>query len=504
MRKARSLGGLVVLGLVWGGCTKPGAKHDDHDMPGAVSPSDQGRVGAEAQVRRFPGGFPAKEDTARARDEQDIQRAVTAYRFWYPTVSGHALVEAPGKVGVRDNEGFFILAGKPHHVGFTLNSDTPYGSGVVDLSREPMVVELPQGAFVALAIDHHQRWIMDMGLPGPDAGKGGKHLILPPGYKGDIPSGFHVGRSSSKRAIVALRALPLNGNLDEAMKALGQVKLYPLSSAASPKLAKVVDITNTKLDTTSLAWEDNIKYWQALKTVIDAEPVVDEFRPMYGLLSAIGIEKGRPFAPDARMKGILERAAQMGRDQMLVADFDSARPDRMTWPDRKWEWAGLVPGNGNFETQNGLDVEARDRWFAQAIGASPAMFRREMGAGSLYWLALRDKNGSYLDGGKSYKMTVPLPVPGKLFWSVTVYDAITRSEVRASQDNAALRSLFELKDLTGTSVDLHFGPRAPAGQEGRFIQTVPGRGWFAYFRIYGPDQAAFDGTWKPGDPEVEM
>jgi hypothetical protein len=474
-------------------------------MPGAVTPAGQGRVGAEARdVRRFPGGFPAPEDTERARDAQDFERAVTAYRFFYPTVSSQGLLDAPSKLGVRHNEGFFILTAKPHHVGFTLNADTPYGGATLDLSAGPMVVELPRGAFVALANDHNQRWIMDMGLPGPDAGKGGKHVILPPGYNGPQPTGYFIGRSSTKRVLIAVRALPLTGNAEEAMNALRQVKLYPLSEAARPQPTKVIDATQTPMDTTPLPWEDNIKYWEVLEKVVDAEPVVEEFRPMMGLLSALGVEKGKPFAPSARMKDILERAARVGRDQMLVAAFDSARPDRMTWSDRKWEWAGLVPKNGNFETPTGLDVEARDRWFAQAIVASPAMFRRELGAGSLYWLAARDKGGSFLDGGKTYKLTVPLPVPGKLFWSFTVYDAQTRSMVQTPQNNAALRSLFELKGLTGSSVDLYFGPRAPAGQEARFVQTVPGRGWFGYFRIYGPEQAAFDGSWKPGDLEVQQ
>ena len=128
------------------------------------------------------------------------------------------------------------------------------------------------------------------------------------------------------------------------------------------------------------------------------------------------------------------------------------------------------------------------------------MFRRTAGAGSLYWMSVRDDTGAFLDGGKTYKLSVPQPVPGKLFWSVTVYDTGTRSQVQTDQDKAALRSLFELKDVKGAApVDLYFGPTAPSGQEGRWIKTTPGKGWFAYIRIYGPEQAAFDKSWKPGD-----
>jgi hypothetical protein len=126
--------------------------------------------------------------------------------------------------------------------------------------------------------------------------------------------------------------------------------------------------------------------------IVDEEPVAEKFAPMYGLLASLGIEKGKPFNPDERMKGILERAAKTGRDQMLVSAFASARPDKIAWPDRKWEWVGLVPGNGDFTTPMGIDMEARDRWFAQAIVASPAMFRRTPGAGSLYWMGLKDSS----------------------------------------------------------------------------------------------------------------
>ena len=155
--------------------------------------------------------------------------------------------------------------------------------------------------------------------------------------------------------------------------------------------------------------------------------------------------------------------------------------------------------NGSFDAPSSRDTYALDKWFFQAIATSPQMFRRDEGAGSLYWLGLRDKSGAYLDGGKPYKLTVPLPVPGKLFWSVTVYDAETRSQIKTSQGKAALRSLFELKDVSGKSVDLHFGPKPPKDGKDRWIKTTPGKGWFVYFRIYGPERPAFDGSWKPGD-----
>ena len=125
------------------------------------------------------------------------------------------------------------------------------------------------------------------------------------------------------------------------------------------------------------------------------------------------------------------------------------------------------------------------------------------GAGSLYWLGLRDKDGAYLEGGKTHKLSVPQPLPQRLFWSVTVCDSATRSQIQTDQDKVALRSLVELKNVPGTgATDLYFGPQAPAGRQDQWVKTGPGKGWFVYVRLYGPEGPAFDGTWKPGDFEA--
>jgi hypothetical protein len=454
------------------------------------------------ELAPFKGGFPAPHETQKARDDADYQRAITAYRFWYLTISCEGIFNGNREKAINDNESVVILSAGPRQLAFTANSDTPHGAGCLDLKDGPFVIELPPGPFIGLADSHHQTWILDMGLPGPDAGKGGKHLIVQHDYRGEIPEGYYVGKSPSNKVLIAVRAMPVNGDMKGAMDALRRIKICPLATATNPRLLRFVDITEQEMDGTCLRWEDNLKYWEKLDEIIEAEPLVDRFLPMYGLLAALGIEKGKPFAPDARMKGILEKAAKAGRDQMLVSAFASARPDRFAWKDRQWEWVGLVPNSAQFETKGGIDLEARDRWFAQAIVTSPAMFRRTQGAGSLYWLGLRDNTAAYLDGGKTYKLTVPQPVPGKLFWSVTVYDTATRSQVQTDQGHAALRSLFELKDQADAkAVNLYFGPKAPEGKEGQWIKTTRGKGWFVYFRIYGPEQSAFDGNWKPGDFE---
>ena len=452
----------------------------------------------------FKNGYPDNDTIQQVRNDQVFQRAVQAYRFWYPTVSAQGIFNGVGKMGMKDNEKVLYTLASPASPGFTPNVDTPYAVGVLDLKDGPMVIEVPAGPYIGLVDDHHQRWILDIGIPGPDAGKGGKHLILPPGYKEEEPAGYYVGRAQSYKLLLALRALPAKGDMKAAMDLLSKVKIYPYSTSANPKLVTMVDANKLVSDFTPLRWEDNIEYWKQLHKIIQEEPAVEEFSAMYGTLAAIGIEKNKPFAPDSRMQSVLEQAAKEGRRQMLVAAYASWRPDRMVWKDRKWEWVGLISENASFETPAGLDLEARDRWFTQAIVASPAMFKRKEGAGSLYWLGLRDNKEQFLDGGKTYKLTVPMPVPAKLFWSVTVYDNQTRSLIQTDQDRAALRSLFELKNASGKMTELYFGPKAPAGKEAQWIKTTPGKGWFAYFRIYGPEKAAFEGKWKPGDFEEVM
>lgn len=449
----------------------------------------------------FVHGYPTAQTSERARADEALQRAVIAYRFWYPTVSLEGIFNGNRTAGIQDGKQWGIAAAGPRQVGFTLNSDTPYGSAVLDLSQGPIEIDLPPGPYIGLVDDHNQGWVADLGLPGPDAGKGGKHLIVPPGWKGTAPDGYYVGRSTTLQNLLAVRALPAGGDIPKAMDALRAVKIqrWSESGAVGPAL-EAVDTTKVAMDSSSLRWEDNLQFWQELDKIIQQEPLNPSFLPMYGLLAELGIEKGKPFHPDEKQKALLDRAARMGRDQMLVSAFDSNRQDLKPWPDRHWEWIGLVPGSVQFETPGGIDLDARDRWFAQAIVTSPAMFRRDPGAGSLYWLGARDAAGAWLDGGKHYTLVIPQPVPGKLFWSVTAYDAATRSQVQTDQDKAALRSLFELKDIDQSKpVTLYFGPTAPKGQEGHWIKTVPGSGWFAYIRIYGPEAAAFDKSWKPGD-----
>jgi hypothetical protein len=462
-----------------------------------------GSNGTDTADYKFAGGYPSAETIQEAYDQADLNRAIMAYRFFYPSVSILGTWEGNLKGGVVPNKVFPILDGSPQQLVFTPNSDTRYAALVFDLAKTgPMVIEIPPGPFMAVANDLNQLFVMDLGLPGPDKGKGGKHLLIPPGYNGKIPAGFYAGKSTTNRVLLLIRVMPLRTGGQTAETMIKSVRVYPLNKTAGWTEPTWISLNKPGLDFTPLSWEDNIKYWEKLSELINTEPPYEAYRAMYGELAELGIEKGKPFNPDDRMRDILERAARTGNAIMRVESFADRRPERMVWKDRQWEWAVLRSASGTFDIPNYTDLYAREKWFYQAQIESPAMFNRAAGAGSLYWLGLKDYKGNYLDGGKSYRLTVPLPVPARLFWSITIYDAQTRSEIKTDQNKAALRSMFDLKGKTGSSVDLYFGPSVPEGKDDNlWIKTIPDKGWFSYLRIYGPLQAAFNGNWKPGDFE---
>src|SRR5262245_37203758 len=158
--------------------------------PIGLSPAKAQTVPAGGSPYTFEGGFPTPETARRIQDEQDGQRALQAYRFFYPTVSMEATFQGPRDAGVEDNKAAIIMAASPRHVIFTANSDTPYMGAALNLQQAgPMVVELPPGPYLGVINDHHYRYVADLGLPGEDAGRGGKHLILPPDYRGQVLAG---------------------------------------------------------------------------------------------------------------------------------------------------------------------------------------------------------------------------------------------------------------------------------------------------------------------------
>jgi hypothetical protein len=457
---------------------------------------------------QFERGFPVAGTAEKVYDASDLRRAIEAYKFFYPTMGSEAVMQQMLTNGAKINEVGHVMATWPRIQFGTANADTPYALATVDLkSSGPMVVELPPGPFIGFVDDHNMRWVQDMGTIGPEKGQGGKHLILPPDYKGEVPSGYYAGRSKTWKVVVFIRLFPVGGDVAKALLSAKDIKIYPLAKAGQPVTFRYIDVSTRTMPLPILTWENNIEYWRQLHAVIQTEAAPSEFRPMLGMLAQLGIKNDKPFNPDARMQRILEEAAQTGIAEMRVNFYSERNPEFIAWKGRTWEWALLQvisPETRDFGVPAYLNLEASDAYYFMGYGVSAAIGKPAVGAGSIYFVAFRDRAGAWLDGGKTYKLTVPGPVPGKLFWSNTVYDNNTRTLIATDQDRAAVRSHLEKLQVNADgSYDLYFGPKAPAGKEGMWIKTIPGKGWWSMFRIYGPQAPAFDGTWKLDDI-VEM
>jgi hypothetical protein len=448
----------------------------------------------------FPGGFPTEETVAAAYDAADFVRAVTCYKHFFPAVSGEAILSGTQTVGVVPNRVFGTMDTRPGQVGFTLNSDTPYAPVLLDLSNGPLVVTIPPGPIVGASLNADQSWIADLGIPGADAGDGGRHVFTMHDSGDDLPDDAFVHHAVGPRVVVGLRAIPQHGDVAAAIDLLRSVQVDPLKDDGSWQQPTWVDLTGKPQDTTPLSVQATLDYWRVLHDYIRTEPIHPDDRSYIGELAVLGIRGDAPFTPDARLTRILTNAAREADAQLRVQSLADRRTDRVVWPERQWEWVTLRPENADFEINGRPDVDARETWFYQAIASSPVMFRRQAGTGSLYWFVARDQAGTYLDGARAYRLRIPLPVPAGLFWSLTVYDAETRSQIDTPQGTAAVRSLFELDGkLGGPEVDVLFGPHLPEQDAAAWVQTLPDRGWFAYFRIYGPTDAAFDRSWTLDD-----
>jgi hypothetical protein len=435
----------------------------------------------------------------------DYQRAVQAYLWAYPAVSFESIRLATNRdLGVDLND--MVIADNyadPKGLWLTANDTTIYALSNVDLGKAgPVVVEIPPGAIVGMIDDFWQRSIADVGLPGPDGAKGGRFLLLPPGYKGDAPkTGYHVLQGTMNNYNVMVRGIIQNGDKDAAVQNVKRVKVYPLSEGSNPRPNKFVSMSGKVMDTTP---PNGMAYWERLSGFVNNNPVQARDLFYMGMLKPLGIEKGKEFKPDARQRGILEEAARMGDVMGRVMLFEG--PERFRQPEpfpgAKWHWVFQV--NPVQQTDAYGQIDERLHYTSAAIYTTPSLVVMKAGPGGNYVQAFKDKDGNRLDGAKSYRLHVPANAPAEQFWSLTLYDTETRSMVQNPTNDAARSSLDTLKTNADGSIDLYFGPAgsAPAGLEANWIETLPGKGFYPMFRFYTPKAGLFDGTWKL--PDVEL
>jgi hypothetical protein len=319
-------------------------------------------------------------------------------------------------------------------------------------------------------------------------------------YTGAVPKeGYYVIKTRTRNNLIIIRSFLQNGDLAGSVRTQKEkTRVYPLSVAGNPPAQKFVNISGLKFNTVHA---NDFTFYEELNEVVQHEPG-DAFDPdTVGLFASIGIKKGKPFAPDARMKAILTEAVALGNATARTIVFAPRDPRQKFFPDRQWA-TGFLGGYQFFDNGERI-LDGRTLFLYYATGITPAMAPSKPGVGSAYAYTARDSRGEYLDGGKTYKVTLPGPIPAARFWSFTVYDNQTRSMLETDQVSAGRDSTEPgLKTNADGSATVYFGPTAPAGQEGNWIQTMPGKGWNVILRLYGPLQPWLDKTWKPGDIEL--
>ena len=453
----------------------------------------------------FADGVPTIETTSVLWDHLDFVRGVEVFLNCIPAASLEAMnvgmqslgLDACHKVAIADR----LLDSNPMFL--TGNTDTVYVSAMIDLGRDgPTVVEVPPGCGPGTVNDAWFRFVIDMGAPGPDRGAGGRYLIVPDDYDGEIPGGMFEARTPSRVNWLILRGFLVDGRPDPSTAMFREgLRVYPLSAVDDPPEMEFVSITGKVFNTIHA---NDVTFYGELDAVIQREPIGVIDPETRGLLASIGIEKGKAFAPDDRMQAILTDAAAVGNATARAIDFRNRDPEVLIYHDRRWT-TGFLGGDYRWlreDGNGGRHLDARTLFFYLATVNTPAMALKMVGAGSQYAGAMVDADGEALDGAEQYRLRIPAEVPAKDFWSIVAYDPQTRSELQTGQPYPSRNSERDaLRYHDDGSVDIFFGPEPPAGYENNWIETVPGKGWFILLRLYGPLEAWFDHTWRPSDIE---
>ena len=447
----------------------------------------------------FELGVPTKETVAKLYDEIDFQRACQLYLWALPAVSSAQAVLYGEFVAGTHHGDAVVLEGYRNLSGaLTPNVITPYVIAFPDLAEAgPVVVDVPAGLIAGSAMDFWQRLLTDFGVLGPDKGNGGKYLFVGPGQEAPPLKDAVVLRCPTFGFMFYYRALDPDPVKAEAVKR--GVRVYPWSRRESPPAMRLLTPDPDKV-TKMPAIPRGMEYWERLAQVIGREPMEDRDRFFVAMLRPLGIEKGKPFKPDARQTKILTEAAFVGEAMAKANDFDKRFAGSRYRPDTHWDY--VIMADPAQDLPNYSQLDERAAYFYEGIFLTRAMMSKTPGFGQAYLGGYRDKDGHAFDGGQNYHLHVPPNVPAKQFWSVTLYDVDTRCLVQNKEQIADRSSRMPglVKNANG-SVDLYFGPTAPKGFENNWIPTVSGRSWFTWFRLYAPLEGYIDKTWPLPDIE---
>ena len=457
---------------------------------------ETGEIGTRIGKLMFELGLPTEKTVANLFDEVDFQRACQAYLWALPIVSISEWQRAyEQEFGAGDGD-IVIYDSIADKAGIlTPNATTPYIVGFADLFRTgPLVIDYPAGMSAGGVLDFWQRPVFDMGMTGPDKGSGAKYLVIGP--RQDVPQaeGYTVFHSPTVNIGIGYRVLETDPAKAKAL--ITAVRVYPYSQRDNPPRSRF-------LTPGDKVWSQmpprGITYWERLATILDKEILADRDCFFMAMLKPLGIEKSKPFHPNARQKNILAEATLVGEAMAKATSFYKRFEGAPYRSDAHWDFL-FVP---SFSPQQDIGMlDERAGFTYEACWTTAGMVTKSPGVGQAYLSAYRDKDGHALDGAENYRLHVSPNPPAKQFWSITIYDLDTRGFIH-NKEHIVDRSsrVPDLAKNADGSVDIYFSPTAPKGFERNWIPTVSGKSWFAYFRLYAPTEAYFDKSWPLPDIE---
>lgn len=502
-RFTRALFGMVVFALTCAG--QPTMAADDRFTKLSEQP--------------FVENAATDEAAKTLMEELYYQRACQVYLWALPAMNCVAMKEGSAK---NFGPGYNVMPIwrtrlNPKTLVTTPNSDVIYAMAFLDLKKDgSMVVEVASGlqgilddfwqrpltgpltdSALGLPSRDGKRWYGDVGLVGPDKGKGGKYIVLPPDYEGEEPKDGYVFRSRTYGVFIFWRAFFQDpADLSKPVAVMEATKIYPLRKKAEAKPMKFPEGSGIPAD---LLFPRDSSYFDMLARFINHEYVDPTEMDMRGMLAAIGIVKGEDFKPTARQREILDHAALTAfkMSKAMTTHGIAEMEGGLQWPDRQYV-NPFIGGSPFFYADTYMSLDNRTLYFSNAYSCSPAMAMNIIGMGAKYPTTFRDADGDILSGGKTHKMHLPAGIPAKLFWSVTVYDGEHASGLDNGQPLPSINAMDRPKANADGSIDIYFGPEKPKGAD-NWLRTVPGKSWFTIVRLYGPDKPYFDNTWKPDD-----
>jgi len=429
------------------------------------------------------------------------RRAVEAVIWGMPAVNTDLMYQAMLKLGGKPNQ-IVYWSGLLDWRNQTLtpNPDVIYLMAFYNTKDGPVVIEIPpagDGVINGSIMDPWQAALEDVGPAGVDKGAGGKYLILPPGYKENVSGGYITLPSANYQGYALLRSILRSGSDADVKAAVAygkRIKLYPFSPAANPPATVFIDALGSVYDSTI---PYDFRFFQSLDRFVQQEPWLTRDKAMIDQLKSIGIEKGKPFDPDEATQRQLNAAAAEAhawleqKYETMYAPYYEGR--RWVFPISPEAIQGLQT---QFTNPDSYPVDGRGVTYTLAFFST-----KHSGIGQYYLLTIKDKDGQGFAGANTYRLTVPANAPVKQYWSATVYDRATHAFIRDTARSGRSSQSPGLQMSADGSVDIYFGPAAPAGKESNWVPTKPDGQFEVLFRFYGPEKPVFDKTWQLPDIE---